>query len=245
MCFSKVVFAGDAAVGKTSFINRQILWKLKFILIESKSTATEAIISIIALSLLITMITLFRITKITMITTITLCRITKGVFMSNLSSTLGVDFQVRIVITQSWDLSILLYSHSFCSLLSLSPSLAWLLLTKGEDHQSGRPEYRHSTVGHCRSFSFVTVSGIDKVKTSDKNIAQAKRDSEVSQKPTSAELTGWVEFSSHKVPLKEDISVTHYESTNKPIFVLRWCFSMTSPVIALSVLCVTGSTVST
>ena len=39
----KVVFAGDAAVGKTSFINR----------------------------------------------------ITKGVFMSNLSSTLGVDFQVK------------------------------------------------------------------------------------------------------------------------------------------------------
>ena len=182
---------------------------------------------------------------------ITLCRITKGVFMSNLSSTLGVDFQVRIVITQSWNL----YSHSFCSLLSLSPSPAWLLLTKGEDHQSRRPEYCHSTVGHSRSFSVVTVTGVvifnaiaigmDNVKTSDKNIAQAKRDSEVSQKPTSAELTGWIEYSSHKVSLKEDISVTHYESTNKPIFVLRWCFSMTSPVTALSVLCVTGSTVST
>ena len=42
MIYLQVVFAGDAAVGKTSFINR----------------------------------------------------ITKGVFMSNLSSTLGVDFQV-------------------------------------------------------------------------------------------------------------------------------------------------------
>ena len=72
--------------------------------------------------------------------------------------------------------------------------------TKGEDHQSGRPEYCHSTVGHSRSFSVVTVTGvvifnaiaigIDNVKTSDKNNAQAKRDSEVSQKPTSAELTG-------------------------------------------------------
>ena len=42
-----------------------------------------------------------------------------------------------------------------------------------------------------KSESSVTIAiGIDKVKTSDKNIAQAKRDSEVSQKPTSAELTG-------------------------------------------------------
>ena len=159
-----------------------------------------------------------------LITMITLCRITKGVFMSNLSSTLGVDFQVRIVITQSWNVSIILYSHSFCSLLSLSPSPAWLLLTKGEDHQSGRPEYCHSTVGHSRSFPFVTVTGvvifnavaigIDNVKTSDKNIAQAKRDSEVSQKPTSAELTGWIEFLSLECHSKK---TTLWHTMNQPI----------------------------
>ena len=53
----KVVFAGDAAVGKTSFINR----------------------------------------------------ITKGVFMSNLSSTLGVDFQVKTIRVDDRNIAIQLW----------------------------------------------------------------------------------------------------------------------------------------
>jgi small GTP-binding protein len=53
----KVVFAGDAAVGKTSFINR----------------------------------------------------LTKGVFLSNLSSTLGVDFQVKTIRVDDRNIAIQLW----------------------------------------------------------------------------------------------------------------------------------------
>ena len=70
----QVVFAGDAAVGKTSFINR----------------------------------------------------ITKGVFMSNLSSTLG-----------RWCAGV------------LDPGLSCRGGLPSEDHQGGRQEYRHTALGHC------------------------------------------------------------------------------------------------
>ncbi len=66
----KVVFAGDAAVGKTSFINR----------------------------------------------------ITKGVFLSNLSSTLGVDFQVKTILVDDRNIAIQLWDtaglHILCRVRS-------------------------------------------------------------------------------------------------------------------------------
>ena len=67
----KVVFAGDAAVGKTSFINR----------------------------------------------------ITKGVFVTNLSSTLGVDFQVKTIRVDERNIALQLWDTAGTFILSFAKDI--------------------------------------------------------------------------------------------------------------------------
>ena len=109
---TQVVFAGDAAVGKTSFINRNsqetILYTCHILVIFDVLHMTcltcDIFLSLKSSKSLVIMIIFFRITKIIIIFSriikivIIFFRITKGVFMSNLSSTLGVDFQVTFII---------------------------------------------------------------------------------------------------------------------------------------------------
>ena len=73
-------------------------------------------------------------------------RITKGVFMSNLSSTLGVDFQVRFIIsTELWMSTIVI-----AIIVHKKRTHFYFKICPGKNNPGGRPEHCHSAVGHGR-----------------------------------------------------------------------------------------------
>ena len=214
-----------------------------------------------------------NIITIIMIITMIFCRITKGVFMSNLSSTLGVDFQVKFIsVLNSLYWAVIVTMITMIMIIMLMIMIIMLIImikrwkqsgwtTEISQSSSGTQQVNsYSAKGRNISSVFCLLSNQQWFTLLQKPCSGQERFRSVTKtyfRRADGVPNLFIFFchsfyqhsntnlltSSVNTVVASICPPTYMHGVCSPIFVTRWCCSMTSPVTVLSVPFVTGSTV--